>query len=118
MEISLTLPWPPSVNHYYARNKNGSVRIDKAGETYRRQVGWLCASKSIKPIEGRLAVMVELMPPDKRRRDLDNSMKCLLDAMQHGGVYDDDSQIDDLHIIRGDKVEGGQVVVMVREVES
>ena len=25
--MTITLPWPPSVNHYWLRNRNGSVRV-------------------------------------------------------------------------------------------
>ena len=49
---------------------------------------------------GRVAVYVEAHPPDKRRRDLDNLWKGVLDAMQHAQVYVDDNQVDDLHIVR------------------
>lgn len=31
--------------------------------------------------------------PDAKRRDLDNLLKAPLDAMQHAGIYLDDSQI-------------------------
>jgi crossover junction endodeoxyribonuclease RusA len=48
-----------------------------------------------------LAVHITACPPDNRRRDLDNLLKATLDAMQHAGLYDDDSQIDSLKITRG-----------------
>ncbi|MEY4713325.1 MAG: hypothetical protein RIS88_2775 [Pseudomonadota bacterium] len=38
--------------------------------------------------------------PDRRRRDLDNTLKATQDAMTHAGIWDDDSQIDDLRIVR------------------
>lgn len=38
--------------------------------------------------------MMDAFPPDRRRRDLDNLQKPTLDAMQHAGVYEDDSQVD------------------------
>lgn len=44
-------------------------------------------------LDGDLIVDIRLVPPDRRRRDVDNSLKALLDAMQFGGVYHDDSQI-------------------------
>jgi crossover junction endodeoxyribonuclease RusA len=37
---------------------------------------------------------MDAFPPDRRRRDLDNIQKPVLDALQHAGVYEDDSQID------------------------
>ena len=44
-------------------------------------------------MKGPLALVTDVHPPDNRRRDLDNTQKALLDAMQHGGAYEDDSQI-------------------------
>jgi len=54
--------------------------------------------------------------PDKRRRDLDNLPKALLDGLTHSGIWDDDSQIDDLRIMRGEIVKGGSVTVVIDEV--
>lgn len=64
---------------------------------------------------GALAVHVTVHPPDRRRRDLDNAMKALLDALAHGGAYEDDSQIDRLEIVRGAVVPGGKVIVRIME---
>jgi crossover junction endodeoxyribonuclease RusA len=57
-------------------------------------------------------------PPDRRRRDLDNILKALLDALQYGGAYQDDSQIDSLQVVRSKSVPGGKVMVLVSERES
>jgi len=56
--------------------------------------------------EDRLSVFIEAFPPDKRKRDLDNVLKSLLDALQHAGVYADDCQIDRLSIIRKSPLNG------------
>jgi crossover junction endodeoxyribonuclease RusA len=63
-------------------------------------------------------VHVTAHPPDRRRRDLDNAMKALLDALGHGGVYEDDGQIDRLEIERGTVVPGGKVVVRITSMEA
>jgi hypothetical protein len=64
-------------------------------------------------IEGPLAVQIEVYPPDNRRRDIDNLQKALLDAMQHGGAYGDDSQIVRLAIEKRDCVLGGRTIVHI-----
>jgi crossover junction endodeoxyribonuclease RusA len=58
---------------------------------------------------------MDAFPPDRRRRDLDNLAKPTLDALEHAGVYEDDSQIDLLIIRRQDVVHGGRLEVSVTE---
>jgi crossover junction endodeoxyribonuclease RusA len=60
-----------------------------------------------------LGVHVHVGPPDRRRRDLDNTQKALLDSLQHAGVYRDDSQINDLRITRYAPAKGGIVIVQI-----
>jgi crossover junction endodeoxyribonuclease RusA len=90
--FKLQLPFPPSVNHYW-RHVGKRVLISKQGREFRAEVGSLIRRKRIEAFEGDLIVDIKLTPPDRRRRDIDNSLKALLDAMQFGGVYIDDSQI-------------------------
>jgi crossover junction endodeoxyribonuclease RusA len=109
--MTLTLPWPPSVNHYW-RNIAGRTLISRQGRDYRAQVEKLAAGLAI--THGRLAISIQACPPDKRRRDLDNLLKAPLDAMAHAGLYADDSQIDQLAVHRGAVVAGGRLVVTLR----
>jgi len=55
-----------------------------------------------------------LFMPDKRRRDIDNYNKILLDSLT-GIVWEDDSQIDILTIGRDEVIKGGKVIITVRE---
>jgi crossover junction endodeoxyribonuclease RusA len=111
--MTLNLPYPPSVNSYWKRNRNGSVRVGEAGVAFRKAVWLWCKQNKIKPLSGRLAMSVELYPPDQRRRDIDNPLKATLDALQHGGAYADDCQIDYLSIIRGAVEKGGRMRVII-----
>jgi crossover junction endodeoxyribonuclease RusA len=58
---------------------------------------------------------VYLFPPDRRKRDLDNYMKGLLDALTNGKLWVDDSLINQLHIYRGEVVTDGSVRVEISE---
>lgn len=115
--ISLTLPWPPSVNGYWRRN-GGRYFISKQGQQFRKAVLEECQSmRSAQTLTGRLSVTVGLNPPDKRKRDIDNvGGKALLDALGHAGVYADDSQIDRLLIVRGGVRPPGCCTVLVEEI--
>jgi crossover junction endodeoxyribonuclease RusA len=118
MCYSLTLPMPPSTNHYYA-SRGGRRFLTRKALLFRLVVQARCLDASIKPLQGRLSVMAWLNPPDKRKRDLDNFCgKALLDALKHAGCYDDDSQIDHLEVRRGKVMKGGCVDVIVCEMEE
>jgi crossover junction endodeoxyribonuclease RusA len=58
---------------------------------------------------------VYLFPPDRRKRDLDNYMKGLLDALTVAELWTDDSLVDQLHIFRGEIVSGGSVRVEISD---
>ncbi len=111
--ITLTLPWPPSVNHYW-RMWRGRMLISLEGREYRKRVLVTLRLAGVEPMSGPLAVEIDAFPPDRRRRDTDNLLKAALDALQHAGVYDDDSQIEDLHIRRRG-IDGGRLVVRIAE---
>ena len=112
--VTFELPWPPSVNHYY-RRVGPRTLISRAGREFRRQVGRILAARRLPPATGRLAVSVEVYPPDRRRRDIDNLLKAVLDALQHGGAFPDDSRIAWLLIHRTQVMRGGRVVVTIRD---
>ena len=95
--LLIELPWPPSVNHYYRRVGHRTL-ISREGRKYRSEVCAILRNLHLRPLDGELAMIVDAHPPDKRRRDLDNILKSLLDTLQHGGAYHDDSQIKKLGV--------------------
>jgi len=115
----IELPYPPSANTYYrhiAINGHPRTLLSKKGREYRRIVASLLAVARSKPTERPVAVTLAVNPPDNRRRDLDNILKSLLDALEYGGAYKDDSQIEELHIMRCEVQRPlGRVVVFIQE---
>lgn len=121
--ISLTLPYPPSVNHYWRTRvmRRGaryvpSVYVSEDGQQYQRTVKRIL--DGVPTADGRLRVQILVRPPDRRARDLDNILKCCLDALTKAGVWHDDSQVDSLLVVRGDQVDGGSVIVLVELFEE
>ncbi len=112
--MTFTLPYPPSINHYW-RHFRGRMLISREGRTYRTDVCALLAGDGPRkpPSGGRIALCMDAFPPDRRKRDLDNLQKPVLDALEHASVYEDDSQIDLLVTRRRDHVKGGRLEVQL-----
>jgi crossover junction endodeoxyribonuclease RusA len=112
--VTLDLPYPPSINRYY-RHVGYRTLISREGRTFRKNVCALLGGGGPRkpPAGGRIALCMDAFPPDRRIRDLDNLQKPALDAMQHAGIYKDDSQIDLLLTRRREVTAGGRLVVEV-----
>lgn len=114
--IELLLPYPPTMNHYWRRGRHGTF-ISADGRNFRRSVGIIAAADRVPMLTGPLAVFIRMTPPDRRRRDIDNILKPLLDALQHAGCYEDDNQIEQLTIRRRPPINGGNVLVTITEAQ-
>jgi crossover junction endodeoxyribonuclease RusA len=98
----LNLPYPPTINHYW-RHVGRKVLISAGGRAFRQNVlAEVVHSHGNARFAAadRLAVAITVAPPDRRKRDLDNLLKPLLDALEKAGIYANDAQIDDLFISR------------------
>ncbi len=118
--MMLTLPWPPTVNHYWIMVRNRPILSERARE-YRAEVAEIVEREDAKQsdlFQKKLVVIVLQYPPDKRRRDIDNPCKALLDALTHAEVWEDDSQIDLMTISRMKPVKDGRVEIWISEVKS
>jgi len=111
--FEVELPYPPSINHYWRRVGHHTL-ISRTGRAFRAEVVAILAQRRVRALDGPLEIEIDLHPPDRRRRDVDNALKSLLDALQHGGAYADDSQVVRLSIIKCPPVEGGKTIVRIR----
>lgn len=118
--IELELPYPPSVNTYWRTPREGKLAGRTMLSAKARSFREACIRRVIaispqKAIQGRLRVWIVANPPDRRKRDLDNITKAVLDALQHCGVIEDDGNIDDLRVTRGIVRRDGSVMVQIAE---
>lgn len=119
--LDCDLPYPPSVNHYWKTGR----KVLRNGRTIPTKYKSDAACKfisDVKLIVGkcqtslcRIKIEVLVYPPDKRCRDLDNILKGTFDAIVSTGLIADDEQIDDMRVIRCDKIKSGKIRVKITE---
>lgn len=114
MIFEALLPIPPSVNAAY-RAVNGRVIKSARYRDWSVEAAKALATQhgKISALTGRLIVHYGFAFPDNRRRDIANFEKALSDFLEEAGVYENDCQIDDMHMVRLDH--GNGVFVTIRE---
>ena len=115
--IKLEFPYPPSANHAYSY-VHGRPVLTQEARAYRHAVRKIIVNQQFKPLLGPIAIRIDINPPDNRRRDIDNCLKSLFDALQHAGAFWDDNQIIVLHAIKHPPMEGGRVQVVISQTED
>lgn len=108
---NLTLPYPPSVNHYLARSHTGGLYPTAQATAYKEEVALRARLAGIAPLDGAVVVMVDVYRP-ARRGDLDNSLKVCFDSL-NGIAWHDDSQVVEIHASRHDDKANPRVEVTI-----
>lgn len=109
MDYNITLPYPPSVNHYKGQTKTGRHFLTKHARLYRDTVKERCVTVP-KFIDSFIKIEVVCYLPDRRKRDLTNIDKCLLDALQYAEVFNDDFYVDKISYERARDLEGNLII--------
>ena len=111
----MRLPLPPILNNLYINVPGRGRVLSHQGKDWKIKAGWE-ARKHWKGEPSKRAFAVNIDIYVKYTRDVDSSSKLLLDAMQ-GIVYENDSQVDDLHPRRfkAPKGQDGWIEVTVTE---
>ena len=96
--IKLELPiMPPSVNTLWVNKHRGRYK-SKRGKIFENLAcGELKKQFRYKPLANSLKIHIRLYFKDKRKRDIDNYNKAILDSMTKI-IYEDDSQIEELNV--------------------
>lgn len=128
--LEFYLPHPPSVNRYWRSITIGGrarVVLSADGRAYkdecRLEVMRQCSALDLIPSQSdtlfgkqRLGVNIMLHPRSKKVYDIDNYAKASLDALTSACVWDDDSQIDSLYIVRGKIISGGLMRIFIKPI--
>jgi crossover junction endodeoxyribonuclease RusA len=108
----IRLPWPPTVNHYYTVARGRKI-LSTRGRKYGKQAALEIIAQGAPCFkDSEVSVVIRAYPPDKRKRDIDNIIKPILDVLS-GPVFDDDCQVSDLRITRYNPRKGGEVEILV-----
>ena len=134
-DVVLSLPYPPSVNHYWNHKAVRSRQtrrwtvikyLSSRAKSFRTEVeARVYEQLGIPPrLSGRLAIIVNQHygPRDEQHehsgpaQDIDNCLKSLFDAMEHAAVYRNDSQIDELLVVKKRRAAIGRVEIIIKTI--
>ncbi len=99
--IKIEIPLaPPSVNTYW-RKWNNIMVMSKKGREFKESAKDILSKifDSKEPLDSRLELNITFNFKDRRKRDIDNYCKGVLDSMS-GIVFVDDEQIDKLNLTK------------------
>lgn len=113
--LQVRLPLPPSGNNFYTIARGRKILSGKARAWRAECVAILQGVYTGKPLEDtRMRLHLAVTFPDRRKRDIDNVIKPLLDVLTQGGVWHDDSQVSELVVTRSPAAgPPGTVLVML-----
>ena len=94
------LPWPPRSGNHRNGMKGGRFFPVKEMVQWSKAVAAAILAANGKLLAGRLTVEARVFAPDARKRDIDNIVKVIGDALKREGAIDDDGDIDDVHFRR------------------
>ena len=106
-KIVMHLPFPPSVNAVWRSNR-GRVHKSSAYISWQAVAGQEWMTQKIKQprfLPGDFSLILVLVNPDRRRRDLDNRLKACLDFCKLHRVIQDDSLARKIYLRWGTKKE-------------
>jgi crossover junction endodeoxyribonuclease RusA len=95
VELNLSFLPKPKANRYM-RAKGRVFLPYKVSKSIDRAVSEVKSQYKGEPLRGMLAVDVEFILPDNRKRDMDNLLKSLWDILQRAKVIEDDGHIYEL----------------------
>lgn len=85
------LPFPVPLHALFLKHRGGGGVPTSRYQAYGKEAWAAIAQQRPRGVKGAVSVFVRLHAPDKRRRDADNTGKCVLDTLKRNGLIEDDS---------------------------
>ena len=108
--VNLTLPEPPSINHYW-RVARGITHLSIDGRRWKTAACEIARKAGLVVLDGPVAVSITWYR-SRRSGDLDNRIKVVLDVLR-GLAYHDDKQVVELHAWRYEDKKAPRVEVEI-----
>lgn len=109
--VEMVLPVPPSVNRYWRQGRAGIVYLSAEAQAYKDAVRLTNIVNH--PFAGPVALNLTVFRP-RKKGDLDNYLKALLDALK-GIIYYDDDQVVEISAYRDDDPKNPRVHLLAWE---
>lgn len=113
-KVEFTLPWPPSINNYYGRRKDGGKYLKATARNYLESMPWeikrQCGQVKLK---GKVKVNYVFATPSQGKHDISNLYKALDDVMERSGIIENDN---DIYRGNSEKYDRGTVTITVEEI--
>ena len=116
--MTITLPLPPSVNHYWRHVVvRGRVRVlvSAEGREYKRTAGLLAIGQGVRKLHGPVSVSGTVYMA-RRGCDLDNRLKVAFDVLK-GIAWTDDRQVARLAFTRELDPRNPRVVLTIEPID-
>lgn len=115
--FTLALPWPPTSNNLYPTGTDGKRHPSRQATAFRDTASTIVRVEMMRQrftaLAGPVFVSILLIPPDGRPFDIDNRCKALIDALEAGGLFANDAQVQHLEVRNLGPIRPGEGVANV-----
>lgn len=103
----LMMPFPPTTNNLFASLKSGRRIKSESYRVWEREADFqLMQQKPLPYFDNPVMLTLHLGKPDKRKRDVSNTIKAVEDMLVTAGVLKDDELVHDVRARWDDTVQG------------
>lgn len=117
-EVIIKMPWYKkiSVNSIWKKHANG-IYLTASVRKFRTDMYYL-TRQAHKFGDAKVEVTLRLRAPDRRKYDLDNMTKSIIDALQFCQIFNDDSQVVVLHAEKLPIIQKGELEIRVKRCDN